>query len=95
MTDIAGQASSKPGLAVTNFQRLVAEQEAVPADINRRLLLGIGLALGAAAIRPAHAGSDAIQTGYANGPAAVADAFFFPGFRQCLSCNIHHAPVLA
>ena len=70
----------------------------------RRLLLGAGLALGAA-IQPAQAasdiakpggtdqavahgppfaypGSDAIQTGYANGPGAVANTFFFPGFKQ-------------
>ncbi len=74
-------------------------------DPDRRFLLGAGLVLGAAAIRPAKAepdlakpsganetvahtqpfvfpGQDAIQTGYANGPGAVANMFFFPGFKQ-------------
>ena len=75
------------------------------AEPDRRRLIGAGLALGLAAIRPAQAepelakpagtdaavahtqpfvfpGADAIETGYANGPGAVANAFFFPGFRQ-------------
>ncbi len=72
---------------------------------DRRLLIGAGLALGLAAIRPVQAapelakpagtdeavahtqpfvfpGADAIGTGYANGPGAIANMFFFPGFRQ-------------
>ena len=73
--------------------------------VDRRLFLGAGLALGAAAAQPARAaadtnqaggasdpvahgppfpfpGSDAVQTDYANGPGAVANAHFFPGFKQ-------------
>ena len=53
---------------------------AAPAAVNRRALLGAGRALAAAA--PAHAGPDAIQTGYAGGPGTLANAALFPGFRQ-------------
>ena len=82
-----------------------ADTSARFSEPDRRFLLGAGLALGLAAIRPAHAeaelakpagtdeavahtqafrfpGEDAIGTGYANGPGAVADMFFFPGFRH-------------
>ena len=52
--------------------------------VDRHLVLGTGLALAMAAISPAHAGADAIQTGYAGGPGALADAAPFPGFRQSL-----------
>ena len=79
MPKTTGQTPHEQGTASAAVPSLDAAR---PAAIDRRLLLGAGLTLGAAAIRPAHAGADAIQTGYAGGPAAITDLFLFPGFQQ-------------
>ena len=69
----------QPG-SPASLGRPLPEPAGHPA-VNRRRLLGAGLALSAAP-RPAHAGPDAIQTGYAGGPGAIANGAMFPGFRQ-------------
>ncbi len=50
--------------------------------MNRRALLGAGLAFTAATMRPALAVPGAIENGYAGGPGALADSYLFPGFKQ-------------
>ena len=105
MSNISGMPPSGP---VTDIALAPSRDAVSPArctEPDRRLLIGAGLALSLAAIRPVQAepelakpagtneavahtqpfvfpGSDAIETGYANGPGAVANMFFFPGFRQ-------------
>jgi haloacetate dehalogenase len=51
-------------------------------DVNRRFVLGAGLALSVTTTSAVQAAADAIQTGYANGPGVLADQYFFPAFRQ-------------
>ena len=93
MSKVTGSKLTRPGVADRALPASPPAAAALPsgdvwgmampaASIGRRWLLGAGLAVGAAAIRPAHAGADAIQTGHAGGPGALADAVMFPGFRQ-------------